>query len=221
MKKLSLFFCLLLILVGCSSRVPRIFLGDARCSIPCWYGLSPGRSTQGESQDIFRTLPFVSQSSIKTDSYISSSDYVHWQFGGDVLGEGRLYFDMQGKLYRIVLTPQGLDMGTVIDTLGVPERIWPFYRREPSGLFYHLALFYPEHGTMIEIGEKAPDSSGNGKEDISRDFNVSQIDFFAPTTIQNYLTQIARQDQVYADDVIEHLKSWPGFGQGVVQIESK
>lgn len=221
MKKLSLFLCLVLLLAGCSSRVPGIFLGDARCSAPCWYGLSPNRSTPEEALSILRSLPFVSQSSIQIDLYINPSDYVFWQFTGDASGEGRLYFDSQGKLYRIVLTPLGLNLGTVIDTLGVPEKIWPVYRREPSGPFYHLTLFYPEQGTIVEIVEKARNNSGNGKEDISRELNIGQIDFFAPTSIQHYLTQIARQEQVYTEDVIKHLEAWPGFGKGVVHVGSE
>ncbi len=106
----------------------------------------------------------------------------------------------------------------MIDTLGVPEEIWPAYHREPSGLFYHLTLFYPKQGIVVEIGEQARDNSGNGVEDVSRELNVNQIDFFAPTSIQNYLTQVARQEQGYTQNVMKHLIAWPGFGKGVVHM---
>ncbi len=48
--------------------------------------------------------------------------------------------------------------------------------------------------------------------------NVIQIDFFGPTSIQNYLTKVARQDQGHTQDVMKQLKAWPGLGKGVVHM---
>jgi hypothetical protein len=218
---------LLLLFAGCASRKPEIFLGDMTCPIPCWYGLIPGKTTLTESQKVLALLPFVSQESFKTDTYRQGIDYLFWRFTGDASGEGGLYFDSDGRLQKIELTPRGLELGMTIDAFGPPESVQAFYLPPvgeylPSGgeIGYALTLYYPSKGIVIEVRDKPRGDPEAKVESITRDLRVTDIKLFSPTSVESFLRDIDDWSQQNIDYILDHLQPWPGFGDRVINIES-
>ena len=151
---------LLLALAGWTGRNHRWVCGDGQCNVPCWYGLTPNRTTLSEAAGILKSLPIVNGQSVKTISFANPPEIdVGWDFTGDTIGYGYLYFDANNSLERIKIVPDGLSLGAVVDFWGNPSSVWAVYHHDPSGLYYFLTIFYPERGLSVEtIGHQLSQS---------------------------------------------------------------
>ena len=47
------------------------------CKPPCWYGITPGQTTETDAINILKSLPFVNTSSITT-TYLLQGSYASW-----------------------------------------------------------------------------------------------------------------------------------------------
>ncbi len=214
MKTSLTLLVLCLILTGCNNRTQEIFLNRSECAAPCWYNLSPGKTTSVESQTILASLPFVSAQSLKTDS-----GYFFWRFTSEASGQGRLYFGADGKLQKIALNPDSLILGSVIDFFGPPEHAWAYYL-PGDGIAYASTLYYPTQGIIVDVRDKPRNTIGTGGlESITRDLRISEIKFFAPTSIERVLGTIETWSPDNVSHIESRLKSWPGFDENVIQIE--
>lgn len=208
-------FLLVSVLASCTSQNPEIFLGDEACSIPCWYGLTPGQSTVAESQTILQSLPFVSSTSIETTTFRGVTS-TRWSFVGEVAGGGTLIFDEEERIQEVRLRPLGLPLGMAIDVLGDPEEVFASYvPGETAG--YHLTLYYPTKGLVVETYDQPKGPLDRGVERITRDLNVSLIQFYIPS--DDIRTLLLNRPQDKADYILAHLQPWPGFGDDVIKIE--
>lgn len=210
---LTILLLLCLLLGGCNTRTQEIFLNKTECKTPCWYGLTPGQTTSADSQSILAGLSFVSTQSLKTDS-----DYFFWRFTDTASGQGRLYFDVDSKVQKIVLNPDGLILGPVIDFFGEPEHIWAYYL-PGNGVTYALTLYYASQGIVVEVRDKPHNATSMGSESVTRDLRVSEIKFFTPTSLENLLKNIESWSLDNVSYIQSRLQPWPGFGENVVRIE--
>lgn len=223
---------LLLVLAGCTSRNPKLFFGDGQCNLPCWYGLTPNRTTLSEAPGILRSLPIVNGQSVKTISFANPPETaVGWDFTGDTIGHGYLEFDANNTLERIKIVPDegiqivpsGLNLGDVVDVLGNPPSVWAVYHHDPSGLYYFLTVFYPERGISVEVmGHQLSKKSSTGNEDVTRDMPVTVINLYGPSRgIEYYFTHIAFAPEAQAQSYIKQLLPWPGFGKDAIHVGSR
>ena len=224
-RKLSILTVgLLLALAGCTSRNPKLFFGDGQCNVPCWYGLTPNRTTLSEAPGILKSLPIVNGQSVKTISFANPPKIdVGWDFTGDTIGHGYLYFDANNSLERIKIVPDGLSLGAVVDFWGNPSSVWAVYHHDPGGLYYFLTIFYPERGLSVEtIGHQLSHKSSTGNEDVTRDMIVSEINLYDPSRgVEYYFTQELFASQATAQSYIKQLLPWPGFGKDAIHVGSR
>jgi hypothetical protein len=217
MRQQALFILLILLLIGCASQSPEIFLGDTTCLPPCWYGLFPGKTTLEESQVILKSLPFVSSMSIET-IVLQGVTSTRWSFMEGAVGNGILIFNKEGRIQEIRLGTTGLHLGMVTDAFGVPEAIWGDYF--PGDVaHYDVSLYYLTLGITVTTHDRPSDVSEMGKERLTRELQVSQIRFYTPMLIEEFLTEIENRSPDNVSYILAHLQPWPGFGEGVVHIE--
>ncbi|CAG0987209.1 hypothetical protein GPROT1_02712 [Gammaproteobacteria bacterium] len=215
---------LLLALAGCTSRNPKLFFGDGQCNLPCWYGLTPNRTTLSEAPEILKSLPIIDRQSVESRSFANPPETdVRWDFTGDTIGYGHLEFDDNSVLERIKIVPNGLNLGDVVDFWGNPSSAWAVYHRDPGGLYYFLTVFYPERGISVEImGHQLSKKSSTGNEDVTRDMSVTVIDLYDPGRgIEYYFTHIAFAPEAQAQSYIKQLLPWAGFGKGAIHVGSR
>ena len=215
MRKITTFLLLSLILVSCvsnRSQDPKIFFEGSTCATTCWHGLLLGQTTMAESKVLLASLPYVSKESFKADP-----DYLFWRFTDQASGQGRLYFDAAGQLKKIVLNPDGVILHEAIDSFGPPDYAWARYLPGDRPT-YALTLYYPSRGITLDVRDE-PTMSTNTSGNIAEDMRVSEIRFFAPTTIDQVLNDIDAWSPENVEYIRTHLQPWPGFGENVIQIK--
>jgi len=221
---LTLIVSLLLTLASCTSRNPKLFFGDGKCNLPCWYGLTPNRTTLSEAPESLKSLPIVDGQSVKTISFANPPETaVGWDFTGDTIGYGWLEFDANNTLERIKIVPDGLNLGDVVDFWGNPSSAWAVYHRDPGGLYYFLTIFYPERGISVEtMGHQLSKESSTGNEDVTRDMSVTEINLYDPSRgVEYYFTHISFASQAQAQSYIKQLLPWTGFGKDAIHVVSR
>jgi hypothetical protein len=217
--KRNITFFFMLLLTSCLSQSSGLVLGNATCAAPCWYGLTPGKTTVAQAEAVLRSLPFVSSGSIKTNTSFGVTD-ISWVFGDKVAGVGILTFSTQGIASEIRLNPRGLQLGEVIDAFGAPERIWVAHLPSNDGtMLYQMLLFYPSLGITVRVIGEPNNVSGNNMERIVRDLQVDQIQFYQSMSIEAFLTSIAQHSKENVQYYLDRLQPWPGFGEDVIQIK--
>jgi len=218
MRQTTMTLILLLFLMGCVSQSPEIFLGDATCALPCWYGLTPGKTTVAESQTILKSLPFVSSASIETIT-LQGVTSIRWSFTGGAIGNGILVFDKDQRIQEIRLRTTGLHLGTVIDSFGSPNSVWADYF-PGERIHYGLSLYYPHQGVVVTTDDQPNSDPSKGMERITRDLQVSLVQFYAPMSAEAFLRDIENRSPENVNYILNHLQPWPGFGDNVIDIES-
>jgi hypothetical protein len=221
---------LLLLSVACVSTSPEIYLGDATCVIPCWYGLTPGKTTFEEAQTVIQSLPFVATDSIEIgpphfgpNSPPSQSVYIYWQFTGGAVGQGVIFFGEEERIQEIRLDTRGVTLGPVIDSFEAPEIIWasitPMIDNFDSGPHYNLSLYFPK-GVFVEVSDRTKGDLTGVTQDVTRELNVSSIHLFAPTDLETFLTEVTNSPYKPSnmDYIRERLQPWPGFGKDVIHV---
>ncbi len=214
MKNLRMFF-LLIFLVGCNSQDPALFLGKNTCVVPCWYGMTPGKSTAEEVEAILQSLPFVSPSSIEVHSAQGLAD-ISWRFTNEASGYGVVTFDRSGLLQETRIRTIGLSLGDALDALSAPESLWAKYE---TGQDYVLTLFYPAKGVVLDTLDKPKIDAHQNTDRLTRDLRVYEVEFFSPTGLTTFLQDIEHRPQENIDYILNRLQPWPGFGENVIQIK--
>jgi len=215
MKRLSK--CLLTLvsvfsLAGCNVQEPSVYLGDdSVCPIPCWYGITPGRSTIEESVSTLNSLPFITGTKTTTSKNVTD---VFWRYRW-ITADGSIIFK-DGKLIVIRITPSDLSLGDVFNKLGSPESVSAWY--EPGDLVtYVVSLYYLDKGVVVIIADR-PQGDLSDPQRITKDLSVSQIHLFEPTDLGTFLKEISGKSEEYVVRVTEQLQPWPGFGDDVIHV---
>jgi hypothetical protein len=182
--------------------------------------LTPGKTTIAESEDVLRSLSFVSVTSIETSASFGVTS-TSWIFKEGVAGRGRLVFDAQGQVSEIRLNTRGLRLGMLIDAFGSPDRIWAAHTLSNDGIIiYQMLLFYPNSGIAASVVAEPGNVPGQNRERITRDLLVDQVQFYEPMSVEAFLKSIDQRSQENVRYLLDHLQPWPGFGDSVIDIES-
>ncbi len=214
MKRIVILLLTACLLGGCQVAQPELYVSvNADCSKPCWYGITPGKSTQVETETWLRSLTFVSNLDFQAPSS-QGVTRATWQFTPNT-AFGYAVFK-SSVLQQLIFRPRGLHLGDVLDRLGAPDYISAGY--EPGETVgYDLILYYPKKGVVVIVADK-PVGGLDDAQRITRDLNVAEIQYFAPTDVATYLTKVDGRSSDSAQSVLDHLQHWPGYGPNVVHV---
>lgn len=202
------------LLVGCvTDQIDLYFSKDTECSAPCWHDISPGETTEAEAESILRSLSFVSQLDFKTSSN-QGVTVARWQFTPSMT-YGYATFK-NAVLQHLTVRPSGLHLGEVIDRLGIPDHIVAGY--EPvEEVVYDIELYYPTKGIAVTVSD-SPMGALSDAQRMTRDLKVTDIQYFAPTDLKTFLTEIDGRSESNAQNILDRLQAWPGYGPNVVRM---
>jgi hypothetical protein len=173
----------------------------------------PGKSTIVETETVLRSLSFVSELDFNTSSKQGVTTAC-WQFITS-MAYGCATFK-NATLQYLRIRPKDLHLGEVIDRIGIPDHIIAGY--EPAEtIVYGIDLYYPTKGVAITVAD-SPIGALSDAQRITRELNVVQIQYFATTDLETFLTEIDGRSRDSAQSVLEHLQPWPGYGPNVVRI---
>ncbi len=145
-------------------------------------------------------------------------DSIDWSFTGPVTGFGVLNFK-DGMLKKIWLYQTGITLGTTIDKFGPPEQVFPTYQPGGKGIQLSVTFYYPAKGILIETYDPPQGDVKRGREDITRDQIVYEIELFVPSNLKDTLNEREYGKQERIDYILQYLQPWPGFGKDVVRIK--
>lgn len=227
----------MLILASCShlsTKAPKETspFSNSTCNLPCWYGITVGKTTKQEALDILQGADLVNPESIKIvqppPSYFFD-ETVRFTLGkgprflkarSDVSDDEttkepttiRIDYDwggqisiLDGKVSRIWFSGDlGLTIQQVIDMFGNPGYAIPF--TSPGG-FVQVELLNPTQGVDFGYGTEDPDS------EITPETKISNLIIFDPTLYNEMLKNSNFEFLQWRDSADMDKYEWKGYGK--------
>ncbi|HUW96180.1 MAG TPA: hypothetical protein VMW58_10370 [Anaerolineae bacterium] len=200
--------CLAACRAGEATAIDKSLLTGQPCGPPCWQGLVPGVSTEGQIED------FVSESDYVDDHYRDmhgGETIIWWQAapGGRDQGTTNAFGIREGVLSSMVVS---LDYELTLDQLlaryGPPEKLWVQWSAGGSAVAL-VNLYYPSQGFIPQV-ELEP---SNGYHELTAQDTVRRVWYFPPTTLEelaNLGPSIPFPPREYVDTDV---RDWAGFGR--------
>lgn len=202
------------LLVGCVADRPDLYVSNATdCSAPCWYGILPGESTMTETESMLRSLSVVTELDFGT-SFNQEGKTARWRFS---LGQAYGYANFKNAVLQyLTFRPRDLHLGEVIDRIGFPDHIAAGY--EPvEEIVYSINLYYPTKGVAVSVAD-SPAGALTEAQRMTRDLRIDSIRYFEPMELKTFLTEIDGRSESNAQQILDRLQVWPGYGPNVVHV---
>jgi hypothetical protein len=138
----------------------KIFKTNGNCLLPCWIGLSPGKTTWNEAYSFLAIFADY----VTNDYPLSLTQVAHFKFPDTSyrgVSETGATISIRDGIIDQIRTPEDISLSNLLTTYGAPTeiRIWAigYGTADPVGRFT-LVLFYQDQGIMAVyegINEKA------------------------------------------------------------------
>jgi hypothetical protein len=134
----------------------------------------------------------------------------------DQMGDFNRIYLRDDKVLRIEIDiDYNLTLGEVVDEYGPPEYVYVY---ADGSLEYFVFLDYPTQGFEVKSYTYAPDVKNYADHNkgiglVSRDLEVTEVIYFAPTSLRELLEEVLL---LPPDGVKYHIANsyeWTGFGQ--------
>lgn len=177
------------------------------CLLPCWYGITPGKTTYAEAEAILRSLPELRDFS-DSDWWWGVSKRGWVKYG--VLGcpARGTWGTEQGIVTWMAIelpTSYPLTLGEIVERYGPPESYSTYYITSPHGPpqsdYWSVTLDYFQSGFIVGA-EARPERKGQVRPDLE----VTDIAVFIPTTMEEYYR---KNDLSLDPEFLPH--PWVGF----------
>lgn len=207
----------------CNSREPTIISGElARlvdkslltgepCAPPCWYGITPGITSDTEAVEILTKLEFVNPDSVDLKRSKSGEGTIAWRtiFTENESNMIGVFSDQHGIVYRIDIDElwYQVTLQELIDTLGEPSGIMTHRIRFPDGwsdcMTVHIVWF--DKGLEVTVGSIS--LTEEAVSHIGPNLHVSEVTYFPSTSSLEGYT--AMQTDPYSPE--NRFAEWDGF----------
>jgi len=167
---------------------PHVIL-DNPCQLPCWYHITPSKTTTVEAENVLQQLEFVDSYSIKKEfqktpyrillNWTSKHPYnVHGQI---LVQDGvveRLW--IEGKL--------GLVLADIVDRYGPPEAYKVDFGPPATITQWKYIVFYPKYGAAFEAYQQAPMTKEDGL--IYAEADIWRLSLLSAFTLEAMITRM-------------------------------
>ncbi len=209
---ISLSFIILVILCSCLTPDPNyensFVITDNTCTLPCWYGITPGSTTRKEALAIINSLDFIDKDSITELSGYGCNSEVStlWDFtaGGDIL----LCFIkdvVQGINFEKI---GNLNYAIVINVAGEPDSIYS----RIGGEIRHVIIdaYFFNRGMIISSWFTTHENSYMINPDTRVKYiSLLPLENFTDLAMSHYEEDTGNPRQWFFD----HASRWNGYGE--------
>jgi hypothetical protein len=179
-----------------------LLTGDP-CAPPCWYHLTPGKSTEEDVLEILHDLPYANQDTIEVQSRAGfpGEKLIYWRSlasDKDDSRTGTVALDDEGQILFISYSPDyPLSLGKMIELFDVPDKVFVLYLGYDC---YNVSLIWLNHGLCagITIGES---------QQVLPDTLAENVGYFAPLSSPAEYLEINHLSQGY----LNYFQEWEGF----------
>ena len=206
---------LLALLAGC--KAPDSVRVEDLCASVLGAGLEMGVS---DAEDVRAWME--TRASQNPSFEIVSQDDVAGQFVWRESGHMGSATVRDGRLCVVsVELDRGPQLGQVVKGSGPPESVDAGLSRSGPGCeekcLYYIDLYYPSLGAMVNTWEWkwTGDVARDGEYSIrlSAELPVKRLYCFSPTTMETALDEVFLLSPEGAEDLLENVIAWPGFGK--------
>jgi hypothetical protein len=153
MKKISLFFCLLLTLSSCSNRSSS-FLEDKSCNAPCWRGIEPGETSKDDVLSKVKSMKDIIPRSVNEvpGNYKYWQNGITWKFTGTNEKIGSVFFHDDKVIFIDAYYDKKLLLSDIISQYGNPTQVRATYERLETTVI-NISLVYT-NGICVSLNMK-------------------------------------------------------------------
>jgi hypothetical protein len=154
------------------------------CKVPCWEGITPGKTTTLQAVALLKQSPIIDAASVKIRYSNAIERGVVWEWADATPGQGGElgYYPESDKSVIDYIRPfyphkkSFLTLGSVMQVYGNPEYVIARFSRgaETTNLFYQLTFYYRQ-GFIIE----ASDNGFTSMLELSPNMYVENPEFSA------------------------------------------
>ncbi len=155
------------------------WLRGVPCRLPCWEGITLGKTTASQAVELLQNSPLISTAYISVTAGMPELGYISWKWADGTAGGGASFNAIETTPFVGGIKPYypvGFRLGDVIDEYGEPSHILAtaYYNPDRIGISYHLKIVYRSLGLILETG-------GASKPVLSTNTDFDAV-FFAPTS---------------------------------------
>lgn len=210
---------LILAMTGCQPQVQvdKSILEDQPCTVPCWYNIVPGISTETDVRSELEKNPTVRKRSVEYDqTSVDGIPLEVFSWTGSGTGLNRLYLQ-NGIVIRIDLRIQyDLTLEDLVNKYGAPEQVYT--RLSGTDFWNYLVVFsYPSLGIQVSSFQSRIDPDkfvvqpGIGL--LSQSFPINDVVYFEPMSYQDMLINVFFLGEDGSEYWMRNSHTWQGFGQ--------
>lgn len=207
------------VLAGCQTQpqIDKSLLEGQPCTVPCWYNIVPGISTETDVRSELEKNPTVRKRSVEYDqTSVDGIPLEVFSWTGSGTGLNRLYLQ-NGIVIRIDLRIQyDLTLEDLVNKYGAPEQVYT--RLSGTDFWNYLVVFsYPSLGIQVSSFQSRIDPDkfvvqpGIGL--LSESFVVNDVVYFEPMSYQDMLINVFFLGEDGAEYWMRNSHPWQGFGQ--------
>ncbi len=140
-------------------KIKDLLLNNAGCILPCWWGITPGKTTWNEASQFLNTLSDIKGPSIQDVGNVLYKAYSAY-FNIDEMEYIISLISADDIVVEIGLLPDitiyGHQLNNLLTNNGEPKEIWLAPMPDtPGGSWFYLVLNYPDQGIMARYGGEA------------------------------------------------------------------
>jgi hypothetical protein len=188
--------------------VENLLQNNAGCQLPCWWGLTPGKTTLAEAQHYLESFAYLLGITDDPNGYQIAGLQIpfpedmggvepYWFIFRDGILEGisNIYFYKLTTSYNLV---------EMLNTYGQPDDILvsAYYEPRYSDYMTHVAMFYLKKGIMLEYYDSGGELTGGKKKICPQIATYPYINLWVPS-LNLTLDEAAKQ---YLDTM-----NWPTY----------
>ena len=193
------------------NKRPSVVLTSTQCSIPCWYGIEPGRSTTSQVYAVLDNFEDVNKDTILGEyNHHEKLIKIYWFFqrpAEDQMGSVNIDNDMATAIN--ISTVNSLKLVELIEKAGEPEKYWlGTGYRDDGETFADIVLLAPTKGYVAELVLDI--KAGSNHVEVKPGTSVFRVTFFSPDMYQELL-----ETRILIDKPARGrapLQIWEGYG---------
>jgi hypothetical protein len=193
------------------NKQPSVILTSAECILPCWYGITPGKSTSSQVYDALERIHGVDTELIyETTNKDDKLTKIAWFFKRpveDQMGSVNITNDTVTAVN--ISTVNSLTLDSFLNKAGEPEQYWTGPgQRDGGGGFSDIVLLAPSKGYAAELVIDI--KAGSNQVEIKPDTPVFRVTYFSPEMYQELLPTHILIDQPAMGRT--PMQVWKGYG---------
>ncbi len=221
MHKIARFFTAVIIIIllqGCGRQLSAV-IDDPICSLPCWRGITEGKTTKGEVEQILINSPDIQTNSIQKEFTFNEliPESINWKFQGVQEYSGGIFFVDQKAVLSYWTYRSYMSIDRYINKYGFPSQV--IITASTLEITYLTIYFiYSDLGLCVEHNQSLLRLPSERSISVRPSIRISNVYLVDPTLPDGQL-KIGCLEGFPKDVFYENIQPWNGYGKYKILTE--